>query len=192
MSPKDLKTIRFMDRMIKAGVRVFKIEGRARSAEYVSTVVSCYKEALNACLEGTFTDEKKDAWDERLSTVFNRGFWDGYYLGQKLGEWSDKYGSQATERKVYIGKGIKYFSKLGVGEFLIEAGEMQVGDKLLITGPTTGAIYLTLEEARVDLGAVERVPKGSYVSFKVPVKVRPNDKLYKVVSTVNDNCSCND
>jgi putative protease len=192
MSPKDLKTIRFMDRMIKAGVRVFKIEGRARSAEYVSTVVSCYKEALNACFEGTFTDEKKDAWDERLSTVFNRGFWDGYYLGQKLGEWSDKYGSQATERKVYIGKGIKYFSKLGVGEFLIEAGEMQVGDKLLITGPTTGAIYLTLEEARVDLGAVERVPKGSYVSFKVPVKVRPNDKLYKVVSTVNDNCSCND
>ncbi len=192
MSPKDLKTIRFMDRMIKAGVRVFKIEGRARSAEYVSTVVSCYKEALNACLDGTFTEEKKDAWDERLSTVFNRGFWDGYYLGQKLGEWSDKYGSQATERKVYIGKGIKYFSKLGVGEFLIEAGEMQVGDKLLITGPTTGAVYLTLDEARVDLGAVERVPKGSYVSFKVPVKVRPNDKLYKVVSTAPENSSCND
>ena len=192
MSPKDLKTIRFMDRMIKAGVRVFKIEGRARSAEYVSTVVSCYKEALNACMEGTFTEEKKAAWDERLATVFNRGFWDGYYLGQKLGEWSNIYGSQATERKVYIGKGIKYFSKLGVGEFLIEAGEMQVGDKLLITGPTTGAIYLTLEEARVDLGAVERVPKGSYVSFKVPVKVRPNDKLYKVVSTVGENSSCND
>ena len=193
MSPKDLKTIRFMDRMIKAGVRVFKIEGRARSAEYVSTVVSCYKEALKACLEGTFTDEKKDDWDRRLSTVFNRGFWDGYYLGQKLGEWSDKYGSQATERKVYIGKGIKYFSKLGVGEFLIEAGDMRVGDKLLITGPTTGAIYLTLEEARVDLGAVDVVPKGSYVSFKVPVKVRPNDKLYKVVSTVEESSSsCND
>lgn len=181
-----------MDRLIKAGVRVFKIEGRARSAEYVSTVVSCYKEALNACMDGTFTEEKKDAWDKRLSTVFNRGFWDGYYLGQKLGEWSDKYGSQATERKVYIGKGIKYFSKLGVGEFLIEAGEMQVGDKLLITGPTTGAVYLTLDEARVDLGAVERVPKGSYVSFKVPVKVRPNDKLYKVVSTAPENSSCND
>ena len=192
MSPKDLKTIRFMDRMIKAGVRVFKIEGRARSAEYVSTVVSCYKEALKACLEGTFTDEKKDDWDRRLSTVFNRGFWDGYYLGQKLGEWSDKYGSQATERKVYIGKGIKYFSKLGVGEFLIEAGDMRVGDKLLITGPTTGAIYLTLEEARVDLGAVDVVPKCSYVSFKVPVKVRPNDKLYKVVSTVEESSSCND
>ncbi|MBQ3152114.1 MAG: U32 family peptidase [Bacteroidaceae bacterium] len=192
MSPKDLKTIRFMDRMIKAGVRVFKIEGRARSAEYVSTVVSCYKEALKACLDGTFTDEKKDDWDRRLSTVFNRGFWDGYYLGQKLGEWSDKYGSQATERKVYIGKGIKYFSKLGVGEFLIEAGDMRVGDKLLITGPTTGAIYLTLEEARVDLGAVDVVLKGSYVSFKVPVKVRPNDKLYKVVSTIEESSSCND
>ena len=192
MSPMDLKTIRFMDRMIQAGVRVFKIEGRARSAEYVSTVVSCYKEALKACLDGTFTDEKKDDWDRRLSTVFNRGFWDGYYLGQKLGEWSDKYGSQATERKVYIGKGIKYFSKLGVGEFLIEAGDMRVGDKLLITGPTTGAIYLTLEEARVDLGAVDVVLKGSYVSFKVPVKVRPNDKLYKVVSTIEESSSCND
>lgn len=192
MSPKDLKTIRFMDRMINAGVRVFKIEGRARSAEYVSTVVSCYKEALKACMEGTFTDEKKDEWDKRLSTVFNRGFWDGYYLGQKLGEWSDKYGSQATERKVYIGKGIKYFSKLEVGEFLIEAGEMKVGDKLLITGPTTGAIYLTLEEARVDLGAVDVVKKGSYVSFKVPVKVRPNDKLYKIVSTVGEGSSCGD
>ena len=187
-----MKTISFMDRIIKAGVRVFKIEGRARSAEYVSTVVSCYKEALKACLDGTFTDEKKDDWDRRLSTVFNRGFWDGYYLGQKLGEWSDKYGSQATERKVYIGKGIKYFSKLGVGEFLIEAGDMRVGDKLLITGPTTGAIYVTLEEARVDLGAVDVVPKGSYVSFKVPVKVRPNDKLYKVVSTVEESSSCND
>ena len=192
MSPKDLKTIGFMDIMMNAGVRVFKIEGRARSAEYVSTVVSCYKEALKACMEGTFTEEKKDDWDKRLSTVFNRGFWDGYYLGQKLGEWSDKYGSQATERKVYIGKGIKYFSKLEVGEFLIEAGEMRVGDKLLITGPTTGAIYLTLEEARVDLGAVDVVPKGSYVSFKVPVKVRPNDKLYKVISTVEEGSSCND
>lgn len=190
MSPKDLKTIRFMDSMIKAGVRVFKIEGRARSAEYVKTVVSCYKEALNACLDGTFNDEKKEDWDKRLSTVFNRGFWDGYYLGQRLGEWSDKYGSQATERKVYIGKGIKYFSKLEVGEFLIEAGEMRVGDKLLITGPTTGAVYLTLEEARVDLGQTDIVHKGSYVSFKVPVKIRPNDKLYKIVKT--EKSSCND
>ncbi len=187
MSPKDLKTIRFMDKMIEAGVRVFKIEGRARGPEYVKTVVECYREALDAYLEGSFTDEKKEAWDTRLSTVFNRGFWDGYYLGQKLGEWSNKYGSQATERKVYIGRGIKYFSKLGVGEFLIEAGELHVGDKLLITGPTTGAVYVDLEEARVDLTAVECVPKGVYVSFKVPCKVRPADKLYKIVSTANCN-----
>lgn len=185
MSPKDLKTIGFMDRMIKAGVRVFKIEGRARGPEYVSTVVSCYREALEACLDGTFDQEKRDAWDTRLATVFNRGFWDGYYLGSKLGEWSNIYGSQATERKVYIGRGIKYFSKIGVGEFLIEAGELHVGDKLLVTGPTTGAMYLDLEEARVDLKAVETVPKGVYVSFKVPGKVRPADKLYKIVSTAN-------
>lgn len=185
MSPKDLKTIRFMDKMIEAGVRVFKIEGRARGPEYVKTVVECYCEALDAYLNGCFTDEKKEEWDKRLSTVFNRGFWDGYYLGQKLGEWSDKYGSQATERKVYIGKGIKYFSKLGVGEFLIEAGELHVGDKLLVTGPTTGAMYLDLEEARVDLKAVDTVPKGVYVSFKVPGKVRPADKLYKIVSTAS-------
>ena len=183
MSPKDLKTIGFMDRMIKAGVRVFKIEGRARGPEYVSTVVGCYKEALEECLNGTFTNESRKKWDERLSTVFNRGFWDGYYLGQKMGEWSNIYGSQATERKVYIGKGIKYFSKLGVGEFYIEAGELRVGDKLLVTGPTTGAMYLELEEARVDLGAVDVVPKGVYVSFKVPGKVRPADKLYKIVKT---------
>ena len=183
MSPKDLKTIGFMDRMIKAGVRVFKIEGRARGPEYVSTVVSCYKEALEACLDGTFNKEKCEEWDKRLATVFNRGFWDGYYLGQKMGEWSNIYGSQATEKKVYIGRGIKYFSKLGVGEFYIEAGELNIGDKLLITGPTTGAMYVDLEEARVDLGPVERVPKGVYVSFKVPDKVRPADKLYKIVKT---------
>lgn len=184
MSPKDLKTLRFMDKMIEAGVRVFKIEGRARGPEYVSTVVGCYREALEAYIDGSFTEEKKDAWDKRLATVFNRGFWDGYYLGQKLGEWSNIYGSQATERKVYIGRGIKHFSKIGVGEFLIEAGELHVGDKLLVTGPTTGAMYLELEEARVDLKAVDTVPKGAYVSFKVPAKIRPADKLYKIVSTV--------
>ena len=183
MSPKDLKTIGFMDRLIKAGVRVFKIEGRARGPEYVSTVVACYKEALEACLDGSFSQEKCVEWDKKLATVFNRGFWDGYYLGQKLGEWSNIYGSQATERKVYIGRGVKYFSKLGVGEFYIEAGELHVGDKLLITGPTTGAMYVDLEEARVDLGAVDTVPKGVYVSFKVPDKIRPADKLYKIEST---------
>ncbi len=185
MSPKDLKTIRFIDKMVEAGVRVFKIEGRARGPEYVQTVTSCYDEAIGAYLDGSLTEEKKDAWDKRLATVFNRGFWDGYYLGQKIGEWSNIYGSQATEKKVYVGRGVKYFSKLGVGEFYIEASEISVGDKLLVTGPTTGAMYLELEEARVDLGAVETVPKGVYVSFKVPAKVRPADKLYKIVSTGN-------
>jgi len=183
MSPKDLKTIHFMDEMIEAGVRVFKIEGRARGPEYVRTVVECYKEAIHAYLDGVFTEEKKLDWDGRLKTVFNRGFWNGYYLGQRLGEWSRNYGSEATERKVYVGKGIKYFSNIGVAEFLIEAAEIQVGEKLLITGPTTGAMFLTLEEARVDLKPVEHVQKGVHVSFKVPGKIRPNDKLYKLVSS---------
>ena len=188
MSPKDLKTIRFIDKMIEAGVRVFKIEGRARGPEYVQTVAGCYSEALDAYLAGTLTEEKKDEWDTRLATVFNRGFWDGYYLGQKIGEWSNIYGSQATEKKVYVGRGVKYFSKLGVGEFYIEASEIKVGDKLLVTGPTTGAMYIDLEEARVDLGPVDTVPKGVYVSFKVPDKVRPADKLYKIVKTEQGCC----
>lgn len=182
MSPKDLKTIRFMDRMIEAGVRVFKIEGRARGPEYVYTVVNCYKEAIRSYLDGSFTEEKKDQWDERLKTVFNRGFWDGYYLGQRLGEWSKAYGSEATERKVYVGKGIKYFSNIGVAEFLIEAAEIAVGDKLLVTGPTTGVMFLTLEEIRYDLKPVQTAHKGQYVSIKVSGKVRPNDKLYKLES----------
>lgn len=185
MSPKDLKTIHFMDEMIEAGVRVFKIEGRARGPEYVRTVVECYKQAIQACLDGTFTEEKIAAWDERLKTVFNRGFWTGYYLGQRLGEWSKNYGSEATQRKVYVGKGIKYFSNIGVAEFLVEASELNVGDKLLITGPTTGAVFCTLEEARVDLKPVQTVKKGEYFSFKTPEKVRPSDKLYKLVSPEN-------
>ena len=178
MSPKDLKTIRFMDEMIKAGVRVFKIEGRARGPEYVKTVVECYREAIESYLEGSFTEEKKDLWDERLRTVFNRGFWNGYYLGQRLGEWTRHYGSNATERKVYAGKGIRYFSNIGVAEFLVEAAELHVGDKLLITGHTTGAMYVTLDEARVNLKPVDTVKKGAHVSFKVPDRIRPNDKLY--------------
>ncbi|MBQ4082806.1 MAG: U32 family peptidase [Bacteroidaceae bacterium] len=178
MSPKDLKTIRFMDEMMEAGVRVFKIEGRARGPEYVKTVVECYSEAICSYLDGTLTEEKKDAWDERLRTVFNRGFWNGYYLGQRLGEWTCHYGSNATERKVYAGKGIRYFSNIGVAEFLIEAAELHVGDKLLITGHTTGAMYVTLEEARVNLKPVDTVKKGAHVSFKVPDRIRPNDKLY--------------
>ena len=183
MSPKDLKTIRFMDEMMEAGVRVFNIEGRARGPEYVKTVVECYREAIDSYLDGTLTEEKKDEWDERLRTVFNRGFWNGYYLGQRLGEWTRHYGSNATERKIYAGKGIRYFSNIGVAEFLVEAAELHVGDKLLITGHTTGAMYVTLDEARVNLKPVETVKKGTHVSFKVPDRIRPNDKLYIMRST---------
>ena len=181
MSPKDLKTIRFIDKTMESGVRVFKIEGRARSAEYVYTVVQCYKEAIQSVLDGTFTEEKKDAWDARLATVFNRGFWDGYYQGQTLGEWNQHYGSAATEKKVYIGKGMKYFSKIGVAEFKIEAGELNKGDKLLITGPTTGVIYLNADEIRYDLKPVDKATKGQRISIVVPEKVRPSDKLYKLI-----------
>lgn len=183
MSPKDLKTVRFIDRMMKSGVRVFKIEGRARGPEYVYTVVKCYREAIQSVLDGTFTEEKKDAWDERLATVFNRGFWDGYYQGQTFGEWNKNYGSAATERKVYCAKGIKYFSKLGVAEFQVEASEFSVGDKLLITGPTTGVIYLDCTEIRYDLKPVDTALKGQRISIPVPEKVRPSDKLFKIVKS---------
>lgn len=178
MSPKDLKTIRFIDRMMKAGVRVFKIEGRARGPEYVYSVVQCYKEAIAAVLDGTFTDEKKDQWDDRLARVFNRGFWDGYYQGQTLGEWNKNYGSNATERKTYVGRGVKYFSKLGVAEFTCEAHEFSVGDRLLVTGPTTGVMYLTADEIRLELTPVQTAPKGTHVSIPVPAKIRPSDKLF--------------
>ncbi len=183
MSPKDLKTIHFMNKMMDAGVKVFKIEGRARGPEYVKTVVECYKEAIQACVDGQFTDEKIAAWDERLRTVFNRGFWDGYYLGQRLGEWSKNYGSEATEKKVYVGKGIKYFSNIGVAEFQVEAAELKVGDKILITGPTTGAVYAMLDEARVDLKPVDTVKQGERFSFKIADKIRPSDKLFKLIPT---------
>lgn len=182
MSPKDLKTIHFINKMMDAGVRVFKIEGRARGPEYVRTVVECYKEAIQAVADGSFSDEKISMWDERLATVFNRGFWNGYYLGQRLGEWTRNYGSAASERKIYVGKGVKYFSNISVAEFVAEAAEVSVGDKLLITGPTTGAVFLTFDEARVDLQPVETVHKGEHFSFKTD-KIRPNDKLYKLVST---------
>ena len=192
MSPKDLKTIRFIDRMMKAGVRVFKIEGRARGAEYVHTVVSCYDEAINAVIEDVnnpeaeqkaFSEERKDAWDERLARVFNRGFWDGYYQGQTLGEWNKHYGSVATEKKVYCAKGIKYFSKLGVAEFQVEACELNKGDKLLITVPTTGVMYLDAQEIRYNLKEVETAKKGWRISMPVPDKVRPSDKLFILKKT---------
>ena len=183
MSPKDLKTIGFMDIMMNAGVRVFKIEGRARGPEYVHTVVKAYNEAILSVLDGTFTDEKKSAWDEQLLTVFNRGFWDGYYHGQHLGEWCDVYGSKATEKKVYVGKCLKYFSKLGVTEFLIENVDLHVGDKILVTGTTTGALIQTVDEIRYDLKPVELATRGQRISIKTQAKVRPNDKLYVLVET---------
>ena len=183
MSPKDLKSVRFIDKMMDAGVRVFKIEGRARGPEYVHTVVSCYKEAIESVLDGTFTEEKKDKWDERLSTVFNRGFWDGYYQGQKMGEWTKEYGNKATEKKVLIGKVMKYFSRLGVAEIAVEANTFAKGEKLLITGNTTGAMFLNADEIRYDLKPVEVAEQGWRVSIPVPDKVRPNDKLFKLVKS---------
>lgn len=180
MSPKDLKTIRFIDKMLDAGVRVFKIEGRARGPEYVYTVVSCYKEAIRAVLDGSFTEERKDAWDERLATVFNRGFWDGYYQGQTMGEWNDSYGSLATERKVLVGKVTKYFSRLGVGEIAVQASTFKQGDKLLITGNTTGAMYLHATEIHGDNGVISEAPQHTLVSVPVPDKVRPNDKVFRI------------
>ena len=180
MSPKDLKTIRFIDKMMEAGVRVFKIEGRARGPEYVYTVVSCYKEAIRSVLEGTFTEEKKAAWDERLATVFNRGFWDGYYQGQTMGEWNDQYGSLATEKKTLIGRVNKYFSKIGVGEIAVQASTFKKGDRLLITGPTTGAMYLDATEIHDDNGPIEETVQHTYVSVPVPGKVRPHDKVFRI------------
>lgn len=181
MSPKDLKTIHFINKMLDAGVRVFKIEGRARGAEYVKTVVKCYKEAIEAYNNDTFTDEKIALWDEKLKTVFNRGFWDGYYLGQRLGEWTKNYGSSATKRKIYIGRCTNYFSKIGVAEFLLEAQSLSVGDEILVTGETTGAYEDVVKEIRVDLLPVERAEKGVYFSLKTDSIVRRNDKLFKIV-----------
>jgi putative protease len=182
MSPKDLKTIHFLNKMIDAGVRVFKIEGRARGPEYVKTVVGCYNEAIHSYMQGDFSEEKINGWDERLKTVFNRGFWNGYYLGQRLGEWSSTYGSEATKRKVYVGKGMKYYSKLGVAEFLVETKYgVNLGDDLIITGPTTGVIELKAEEIQIDCKPAEKCERGELFSIKVSEKIRPSDKLYKIV-----------
>lgn len=178
MSPKDLKTIHFLNKMVDAGVTVFKIEGRARGPEYVRMVVSCYNEALNAIVDGTYDEAHIAVWDRRLAQVFNRGFWDGYYLGQRLGEWNNKYGSSATRVKEYAARGVRYFSNLGVAEFLMEAGELHVGDEVVITGPTTGALFLTVEEIRVGLEPVEKAVKGDSFSIKTSEKIRPSDRLY--------------
>ncbi|HAR38368.1 MAG: collagenase [Bacteroidetes bacterium GWD2_45_23] len=182
MSPKDLKTIHFMNKMMDAGVRVFKIEGRARGPEYVRVVSTCYREAIESYCNDTFTQEKIDEWNEKLATVFNRGFWDGYYLGQRLGEWTHRYGSGATKRKVYVGKAIKHFGNLGVTEFLVETQSVRQGDELLITGPTTGALFVTANDIRVNLESVAEAIKGDHFSIQVNEKIRPNDQLYKMVA----------
>jgi U32 family peptidase len=181
MSPKDLCTIGFINKIINAGVKILKIEGRARPAEYVKTVCQCYDEAIKSHIDGTYSPEKIRDWEERLSTVFNRGFWDGYYLGRKMGEWSMEYGSKATKTKVYVGKGTNYFKKLGVAEFLIQAENIKIGDEILITGPTTGVIQTTVKEIRLDLEPVEMAAKGNLVSIPIAEKVRPSDKLYKMI-----------
>jgi putative protease len=182
MSPKDLKTIHFLDKILDAGVSVLKIEGRARAPEYVKTVVECYSEAVDAYLKGEFTTEKVEKWDQQLASVFNRGFWDGYYLGQRLGEWSSNYGSDAAKRKIFVGKNLNFFSKLGVAEFKVETpNSLKVGDQVLIIGPTSGVIETTIEEIRIDLQPVDEAKKGDIFSIPVHTKVRKADKLYKVV-----------
>ncbi len=178
MSPKDLKTIHFLNKMIDAGVRVFKIEGRARGPEYVALTVRAYSEAIQAICDGTYSDEMISRWDTSLSRVFNRGFWDGYYMGQRLGEWSSKYGSSATKVKRYIAKGVRYFPRLGVGEFLMEAGELHPDDEIVITGTDTGAIIMKAGELRLDYDPVPVVTKGQSFSLRVPRKIRPSDRMY--------------
>ena len=181
MSPKDLCTIGFVDKILNAGVKVLKIEGRARPAEYVKTVCNCYNEAIDACINDEYTVEKIKGWETRLATVFNRGFWDGYYLGRKIGEWSKDYGSKATKTKEYIGKGTNYFGKIKVAEFQIQSGNLKVGDEILITGPTTGVVQTTIKEIRVDLKNTDEAFKGQTISIPIDEKVRRADKLYKIV-----------
>jgi len=181
MSPKDLKTIHFLNKILDSGISVLKIEGRARSPEYVKTVTSCYDEAIRAIEDGTYNAIRIAEWDRRLATVFNRGFWDGYYLGQKLGEWSHRYGSQATKRKIYLGKGTNYFRKIGVAEFLLETGQLHVGDEIIITGPTTGVVQTRVREIRVDEKHVQVTEKGDRCSIPIDILIRRSDKLFKVV-----------
>jgi U32 family peptidase len=181
MSPKDLKTIHFLNKILDTGVSVLKIEGRARSPEYVKTTVECYREAVDAYFDDNFTEEKIEDWNNRLSSVFNRGFWDGYYLGQRLGEWSGNYGSKATKRKIYVGKCTNYFTKIQVAEIKLETMDLHVGDEIIITGTTTGVVQTIVQEIRVDLEAVESGKKGEKVSVPISVKLRRADKIYKIV-----------
>jgi putative protease len=181
MSAKDLCTIDFLDKIIATGVAVLKIEGRGRSEDYVYITTLCYREAIDAVCDKTFSKAKVEAWKERLATVFNRGFWDGYYLGKKMGEWNNEYGSKATKKKIYIGKGMNYFDKIGIGEFRIEAQTLEVGDEILISGPTTGIIQEVINEMRVNGQVMEQVKKGDVVSLPIKMKIRASDRLYKIV-----------
>jgi len=190
MSPKDLCTISFIDKILSAGVAILKIEGRARSPEYVKTVTSCYAEAIEACLSKTYTSLKVKEWETRLAEVFNRGFWDGYYLGRKTGEWSKRYGSIATKRKKYIAKGVNYYSRIKVGEFILENDGLRVGDEIMIIGPTTGVIQTVIKEIHGDHGPVKEVFKGEHFSIPLNQTIRPSDKLYKIVG-VNESIKKN-
>ncbi len=181
MSSKDLCTIDFMDKLIESGVQILKIEGRGRSADYVYTTTKCYREAIDSYYEKTYTKDKVENWKKELSTVFNRGFWGGYYLGKKMGEWSDEYGSKATKKKIYIGKGINYFGEKNVAEFKLESNQLNVGNSIMVIGPTTGIIQGKVTELRVHDSSVDSVSKGAIFSFPLNEKIRPSDKLYKVI-----------
>jgi len=181
MSPKDLCTIDFLDQLKDAGVSVLKIEGRGRAADYVSTVIKSYREAIDACEDDTYTQDKIDGWYKELEKVYNRGFWGGYYLGQELGEWTNKSGSSATEKKIYLGKGIHYFPKVKIGHFKIESQKLSIGDKILITGPTTGAFTTSIEELLVDDKPAEFAKQGDECTFPLEKAIRSTDKLYKIV-----------
>jgi len=179
MSPKDLKTIDFVDKILDAGVKVLKIEGRGRSPEYVKTVTRCYHEAVKAYCEGNFNQEKLGIWNLELGTVYNRGFWDGYYLGRKTGEWSGQYGSQATRKKIYVGKIMNYFAKSSIAEVKIEAHPLKIGDDILVIGPTTGVVEKTIDEIWLNEAKVGKVNKGDLCTIPVSEFLRPSDKLYK-------------
>lgn len=184
MSPKDLCTIPFLDQLLDTGVKVLKIEGRGKGADYVKTVVQCYREAINSCCDNTFSQDKVATWITKMETVYNRGFWGGYYLGQPLGEWTDGPGSKATTKKIYIGKGSHYFTKSKIAEFKVEAFPLNVGDKILITGPTTGVIESVVSSLHInEQGSVETAQKGDICAFPLDTLIRKSDKLYKIVDT---------
>src|ERR1019366_268154 len=180
-SAKDLCTIDFLDKLIETGISTLKIEGRGRSEDYVFTTTKCYREALNSVADGSYTKEKIESWKKQLGTVYNRGFWDGYYLGKKIGEWSNEYGSIATKKRIYAGKGVNYFDKINVGEFLLESQQLAVNDEVMISGPTTGLIRTTVKELRVDGQSCKVVKRGDLFSMPLETKIRASDKIYKIV-----------